>query len=122
MSSLHFVVPVAASPTSVRRRLDEAASDPHEVVKLFTTSPDVRAEVAAGPNEVWRVRVEGPQFRSAGTAAVRSAANGGSDLEIRIEIRGKGLLSIASPVMALASGKIEHEATRALQREFGIRG
>lgn len=121
MSSIHFVVPVAASPADVRDRLAEAAQDPAEVVKLFTSSPDVRAEVAAGPNEVWRIRVDGPQFRSAGTAAVRPATDGGADLEIQIELRGKGLLSLAGPVITLASGKLQHEATQALQREFGHR-
>lgn len=121
MSSIHFVVPVAASPADVQDRLVDAAEDPAEVVKLFTSSPDVKAEMAAGPNDVWRVRVDGPQFRSAGTAAIRPATGGGSDLEIRIEVRGKGLLSLASPVITLASGRIEHEAIRALQREFGCR-
>ncbi|NNF54564.1 MAG: hypothetical protein HKN03_08995 [Acidimicrobiales bacterium] len=121
MSSIHFVVPVAAELKTVQRQMKKAAKDPSEFVKMFTTSQDVIADVAEGRNDVWRIRVEGPQFRSSGTAALRPAATRGTDIEIQIEVRGKGWLSLASPIIALASGKIEGEATEALQKEFGAR-
>ncbi len=44
-------------------RFREASTDPAEVVRLFTTSDDVIAEVAEGPNDVWRIRVEGPRVQ-----------------------------------------------------------
>lgn len=142
MSSLHFTVPVAADPAVVQKRMGTAAKDPAQFVGMFTTSPEITADVAEGGAGVWRIRVEGPQFKSAGTAAVRPAsavAGGassygdakataahavganGTDIEIQIEVKGKGWLAIASPIIALASGKIEGEATEALQKEFGSR-
>lgn len=121
MSSIHFVVPVAAGLNLVQRQMKKAARDPSEFVKMFTTSTDVIADVAEGRNDVWRIRVEGPQFRSSGTAALRAGTGIGTDIEVQIEVRGKGWLSLASPVIALASGKIEGEATEALQRKFGAR-
>ena len=123
MSSIHFVVPVAAQLKLVQRPMKSAAKDPSQFVKMFTTSDDVIADVAEGQNDVWRIRVEGPQFRSSGTAALRAGmgAGPGTDIEIQIEVRGKGWLSLASPIIALASGKIEGEATEALQKEFGAR-
>ncbi len=123
MSSIHFVVPVAAELNLVQRQMKKAAKDPSEFVKMFTTSQDVIADVAEGRNDVWRIRVEGPQFRSSGTAALLAGTGTGTgtDIEIQIEVRGKGWLSLASPVIALASGKIEGEATEALQRQFGAR-
>ena len=125
MSSIHFVVPVAAELKLVQRQMKKAAKDPSEFVKMFTTSQDVIADVAEGRNDVWRIRVEGPQFRSSGTAALLSGTGTGigtgTDIEIQIEVRGKGWLSLASPVIALASGKIEGEATEALQKQFGAR-
>ena len=121
MSSIHFVVPVAAELNLVQRQMKKAAKDPSEFVKMFTTSKDVIADVADGRNDVWRIRVEGPQFRSSGTAALRAGTGIGTDIEVQIEVRGKGWLSLASPVIALASGKIEGEATEALQKKFGVR-
>lgn len=121
MSSIHFVVPVAAELKLVQSQMKKAARDPSEFVKMFTTSTDVIADVAEGRNDVWRIRVEGPQFRSSGTAALRAGTGIGTDIEVQIEVRGKGWLSLASPVIALASGKIEGEATEALQRKFGAR-
>ena len=119
MSSVHFVVPVAAELKLVQRQMKKAAKDPSEFVKMFTTSQDVIADVAEARNDVWRIRVEGPQFRSSGTAALLAGNGTGTDIEIQIEVRGKGWLSLASPIIALASGKIEGEATEALQKEFG---
>ncbi len=121
MSSVHFVVPVAAELKLVQRQMKKAAKDPSEFVKMFTTSQDVIADVAEARNDVWRIRVEGPQFRSSGTAALLAGNGTGTDIEIQIEVRGKGWLSLASPIIALASGKIEGEATEALQKEFGAR-
>ena len=120
MTSLHFLVPVAASPDDVEAKLHEAANDPDQFVDLFTTSPDIDAEVTQGQERLWRIRVEGPQFRSKGTAAVLPVADG-TDIEIQIDLRGKGFLALAGPVLGLAAGKVEGEATRALQREFGAR-
>jgi hypothetical protein len=119
VSSLHFVIPVGSDRSTVQSRLREASTDPAEVVRLFTTSDDVIAEVAEGPNHVWRVRVEGPQFRSAGTTAISTRRGGGSDIEIQIEIRGKGFLGFAGSLVGLAAGRIQSEATAALQAEFG---
>ncbi len=120
MTTLHFIVPVAASPQQVEVKLSEAAKDPTQFVHLFTTSPDIDADVAEGGKGLWRIRVEGPQFRSKGTVAVLSVPDG-SDIEIQIDLRGKGFLALAGPVLGLAAGKVEGEATKALQNEFGER-
>jgi hypothetical protein len=119
VSSLHFIVPVASDRATVQDRFRHASTDPAEVVRLFTTSNDVIAEAAEGPNNVWRIRVDSPRFRSAGTTAVSNRGDGGSDIEIQIEIRGKGLLGVAGPLVGLVSGRLEHEAATALQAEFG---
>ncbi len=119
MSTVKFNVPVAASPDEVAKRLNDAAQDPSEFVHMFTTSNDIDADVAEGRNGVWRIRVEGPQFRSRGTTSVRPHGDDGSDIEINIDLRGKGLMGLASPLLMLASGRIEEEATEALQKEFG---
>ncbi len=120
MTSLHFMVPVAAAQSEVDARLASASKDPTQFVHLFTTSPDIDAEVAGGTEGVWRVKVEGPQFRSNGTAAVLPVHEG-TDIEIQIELKGKGLLAFAGPVLGLAAGKVQGEATKALQKEFGSR-
>lgn len=119
MSSLHFIVPVASDRATVQDRFRKASTDPAEVVRLFTSSQDVIAEAAEGPNNVWRIRVEGPRFRSAGTTAVANRGDGESNIEIQIEIRGKGVLGVAGPLIGLAAGRLEDEATTALQAEFG---
>ncbi|NNE96123.1 MAG: hypothetical protein HKN24_08865 [Acidimicrobiales bacterium] len=119
MSAIHFTVPVAADPHRVAKRFEEAAKNPSEFVYMFTTSDDIYAEVAEGGDGVWRVWVEGPQFTSRGTAAVASRHNGESDIDIQVDVRGKGFFGFASPLLALAAGRVEDEAARALQHEFG---
>lgn len=119
MTALHFTVPVGSEPRAVEHRLAEAAQDPSRFVYLFTTSNEIDAEVAEGRNGVWRVRVEGPQFKSKGTTVVRAHPAGGSEIDIQIDLRGKGLLGLAGPLLGIAAGKVKDEATRALQNEFG---
>ena len=119
MTALQFTVPVGSEPGVIHLRLAEAARDPSRFVYLFTTSDEVAAEVAEGRNGVWRVRVEGPQFRSKGTTVVRAHPTGGSEIDIQIDLRGKGLLGLAGPLLGLAAGRVQDEATRALQNEFG---
>ena len=119
MSAIHFSVPVGADPDRVTTRFVEAAKNPREFVYMFTTSDDIYAEVAEGDDGVWRVWVEGPQFTSRGTAAVAPRRSGGSDIDIQVDVRGKGLFGFASPLLALAAGRVEDEAARALQHEFG---
>lgn len=120
MTSLHFIVPVAAAPAVVHAKMAEATKDPTQFVHLFTTSSDIDAEVAEGRDGVWRIQVEGPQFRSKGTATVLPVDDG-TNIQIRIELKGKGFLAFAGPVLGLAAGKVEGEATNALQQEFGVR-
>jgi hypothetical protein len=119
VTALHFTVPVRSEPPVVQRRLAEASQDPSRFVYLFTTSDDIDAEVEEGRNGVWRVRVEGPQFRSKGTTVVRAHPAGGSEIDVQIDLRGKGLLGLAGPLLGIAAGKVRDEATRALQNEFG---
>ncbi len=119
MTALHFTVPVGSEPHAVQNRLAEASQDPSRFVYLFTTSDGIDAEVAEGRNGVWRVRVEGPQFKSKGTTVVRADPAGGSEIDIQIDLRGKGLLGLAGPLLGIAAGKLQDEATRALQKEFG---
>jgi hypothetical protein len=119
VTALQFTVPVGSEPHAVQNRFSQAAQDPSQFVYLFTTSDDIDAEVAEGRNGVWRVRVEGPQFKSKGTTVVRADPAGGSAIDIQMDVRGKGLLGLAGPLLGLAAGKVRDEATRALQDEFG---
>ncbi|MFW2383256.1 MAG: hypothetical protein ACN4GZ_16000 [Acidimicrobiales bacterium] len=120
MTAFHFTVPVGSEPRVVQNRLAEASKDPYQFVSLFTASPDyIDAEVAEGRNGVWRVRVDGPKFRSKGTTVVRAHPTGGSEIDIQIDLQGRGLLGLAGPLLGVATGKLQDEATRALQDEFG---
>ena len=114
------MVPVAAAPDTVELKLADASTDPTQFVHLFTTSPSIDAEVSQGTTGVWRIQVEGPHFHSTGTAAVLPVGDG-TDIEVQIKLKGKGFLAFAGPVLGLAAGKVEGEATKALQREFGAR-
>jgi len=87
---------------------------------MFTTSSDVTAEVRSDTSDLWQIKVEGAQFKSSGTATIHPAQHQGSRIEIKIDLRGKGLMGLASPLLSLASGRIEGEATEALQGEFGL--
>lgn len=120
MTAIHFTVPVGSEPGVVQSRLAQASKDPYQFVNLFTATPNhIDAEVAEGRNGVWRVRVEGPKFRSKGTTVVRPHPTGGSEIDIQIDLRGKGLLGLAGPLLGVAAGRLQDEAIRALQDEFG---
>lgn len=120
MPSLRFAVPVAASAGEVTTRLDAAGDHPRELVSWFTSDPGVEAAVRRGPDG-WRVRVAGSAFTAEVDVSVAPADGTGSLVSVDGQLAGRGLLRIAGPALGLAAPRIEAEARRTLQREFGAR-
>ena len=117
MSHQQFTVGVAAEEAVVRSRLNEVANEPSEVVGWFTSDANVQATVTPS-GDLWLLAVEGGVFRAKGTIELRPRVPG-SLLSVTVDLKGKGLLGLFSPALALASGKIEGEVRTALYREFG---
>ncbi|MEZ5340569.1 MAG: hypothetical protein R2706_03725 [Acidimicrobiales bacterium] len=117
MSHQHFTVDVAAEEHLVRRRLNEAAERPEEVVGWFTTDDDVRATVTPS-GDLWLLQVEGGTFKAKGSVELQRRVPG-SSLVITLDLRGKGFFGLAGPLLALAGGRIEGQARSTLHREFG---
>ena len=117
MSHQQFTVAVAAGELAVRERLNEIAKNPREVVRWFTKAGDVTATVVPS-GDLWMLEVEGGTFRAKGIVELRPRVPG-SLLSVTLDLKGKGFFSLASPLLALAGGKIEGEVQRALHREFG---
>lgn len=117
MAALRFDVPVAQPPDRVAARLSDAARQPRQMVDWFTDDPNVEATVVpASPG--WRLHVVGSAFTA--TALVTVHARGsGSLLRVDGDLTGRGLFSLASPALRLAVPRVEAEARRSLQREFG---
>jgi hypothetical protein len=118
VSALRFEVPVAAPPAEVRARLVEAGDRPGDLVNWFTDDPKVDAAVTPA-GDGWRVRVVGSAFTAEARVTVSSRAPG-SVITVDGALRGRGLFAVATPVLRLATPRVEAEARRTLQREFGV--
>lgn len=117
MAALRFTVPVAADDAVVRQRLAAAGDRPGELVGWFTDDPAVEARVSPA-GEGWRVQVLGPTFRADARITVDPRPVG-SAVAIDGDLRGRGLLGLASPALGLLGPRIEGHARHALHREFG---
>lgn len=117
MARVRFDVPVAAEEDVVRKRIDAAADQPQDFVKMFTNDPAIRA-VVRREGIGWDLRVEGPQFISRGSVQVLHR-DPGSTIVVHLDVNGRGIYSLAGPAIGLAASKIQGEATRKLQQEFG---
>lgn len=117
MAALRFTVPVAADEPVVRHRLAEAADQPGDLVRWFTDDPGVDATVSPA-GDGWRVRVLGPAFVADARITVTPRPSG-SAVAVDGDLRGRGLLGLASPALGLLGPRIEGHARQALHREFG---
>jgi hypothetical protein len=119
MTRIKFEVPVAAEEDAVRKRINEAAENPEEFVRMFTKDRSVTAAVYKD-GIGWGLRVTGPQFVARGSAEVLHD-DPGSLIAIHLDVDARGIFILAGPAIALASNRIKDEATQTLQTEFGPR-
>ena len=117
MARVRFDVAVAAEEDVVRRRMNEAADRPEEFVKMFTSDQAVKARVRT-EGIGWDLRVEGPQFIALGSVQVLHR-DPGSTIAVHLDVNGRGIFALAGPAIGLATAKIESEANKMLQKEFG---
>ena len=108
---------MAAPVDEVRARLSEAGERPRDLVNWFTNDPRVEATVRPS-GEAWRIEVLGSAFRADADVSVRPRARG-SVIAVDGQLRGRGVFSVATPALALAVPRVEAEARRRLQQEFG---
>jgi hypothetical protein len=118
VTTLRFEVAVAASPDEVRSRLGRAGDRPGDLVGWFTDDPRVDASVTpAGPG--WRVQVQASAFAADAVVTVGERRPSGAIVAVDGQVKGRGLMSLATPALRLAVPRIEAEARRSLHREFG---
>jgi hypothetical protein len=121
MARIDLEVAVSSDETTVACRFDEAAHDPDVVVGWFTSDPTVRAEVRPNGASRWDVSIEGPGFRAGGPVRLHVVVDGvGQTLIVAdVQVKPRGLLGLAGPLLGLATPRIENEARNALWKEFG---
>ena len=117
MARIRFDVAVAADEDVVRQRINAAADQPEDFVKMFTSDRAVKAVVHA-ESLGWDLRVEGPQFIARGWVQVLHR-DPGSTIAVLLDVNGRGIFALAGPAIGLAASKIQGEATNMLQKEFG---
>lgn len=117
MTALRFKVPVAAPAGEVAARLGQAGEDPRDLVNWFTNDPRVQATVRPS-GDGWRIEVMGSAFRADADVSVHPRGLS-SVVAVDGQLRGRGLFSVATPALALAVPRVEAEARRRLQQEFG---
>jgi hypothetical protein len=124
VTRVDFAVHVAAGTAAVMLRFDEAADEPAVIVGWFTSDTNVSATVESNGSHRWELAIEGPGFKAHGPVVVSirastAAVDPGSTIAVAMNVKPRGLLGFAGPLLGLAGGKIEREARTALWKEFG---